>query len=201
VQAPSIPEPRRGGRPRSGKARAAILKATAELFQEQHLRSISMDAVAQRAGVSKATIYRWWTSKGTLALDAFMAELTAATGTPPDKGSLMADLKAHMRALVASYGGTPAGKMLAELVGAFPTDPELAEGFRTGVVARFRQQHRVIFERAIARGEIAANTDTDIAMDLLYGAIWIRLLLGMRALDDRFADRVVEIAVRGLRVG
>jgi hypothetical protein len=59
----------------------------------------------------------------------------------------------------------------------------------------------VIFERAIARGEIAANTDIDVAMDLLYGAIWIRLLLGMRALDDRFADRVVEIAVRGLRVG
>jgi hypothetical protein len=90
--------------------------------------------------------------------------------------------------------------MLTELVGAFPTDPELAEGFRTGVVARFRQPHRAIFERAIARREIAANTDIDLAMDLLYGAIWIRLLLGMRALDDRFADGVVEIAVNGLSV-
>ncbi len=160
-----------------------------------------MDAVAQRAGVSKATIYRWWTSKGTLALDAFMAELTGAIGTPPDTGSLMADLKAHIRALVASYAGTPAGKMLAELVGAFPVDPELAEGFRTGVVARFRQQHRVIFERAAARGEIAAHTDIDLSMDLLYGAIWIRLLLGMRSLDDHFADAIVEITVKGLRVG
>jgi len=160
-----------------------------------------MDAVAQRAGVSKATIYRWWTSKGTLALEAFLAELTAALGPPPDEGSLMADLKAHIRSLVASYARTPAGKMLAELVGAFPTDPELAEGFRTGVVAQIRLQNRVIFERAAARGEIAADTDVDLAMDVLYGAIWIRLLLGMRALDDRFADALVEIAVKGLPVG
>jgi AcrR family transcriptional regulator len=201
VEASSIPKPRRGGRPRSDKARAAILKATAELFQDQHLRSISMDAVAQRAGVSKATIYRWWTSKGTLALDAFLAELTAAIGPPPDKGSLIADLKAHIRSLVASYAGTPAGKMLAELVGAFPTDPELVEGFRTHVAAQIRQRTRLMFERAVGRREIAANADIDLAMDVLYGTIWIRLLLGTGALDERFADALVEMAVKGLPVG
>ena len=202
VEPSSIPEigPRRGGRPRSEKAKAAILKATAELFQVEHLRTISMDAVAQRAGVSKATIYRWWTSKGALALDAFLSELTWALGPPPDTGSLNADLTAHIRSLVGSYARTPAGKMLAELVGAFPTDPELAEGFRTRVVARIRQQTRVMFERAAMRREIADNTDIDLAMDALYGTIWIRVLLGRGALDDTFADGLVEMVVRALQV-
>jgi AcrR family transcriptional regulator len=199
MEASAIPHrpPRRGGRPRSDKAQAAILKATADLFRDEHLLSISMDAVAERAGVSKATIYRWWNSKGTLALDAFLTELTSGVGSPPDNGSLKADLRPHIRSLVASYAGT-AGKMLAELVGGFPADPELAEGFRVRVVTPFREQNRVIFERALARGEIAANVDIELAMDALYGAIWIRLLLRRGQLDDHFADAVVDLVVMGL---
>jgi len=158
-----------------------------------------MDDVAQRAGVSKATIYRWWTSKEMLALDAFLAQLTAELAPPPDRGSLNADLRAHIRSLVGSYAGAT-GKMLAELVGAFPTDPELAEGFRTHVSAPIRQRTRAMFERAVARGEIAASTDVDLAMDVLYGAIWIRLLLGSGALNDRFADALVAMVVKALQV-
>jgi AcrR family transcriptional regulator len=203
MESTSIPEspPRRRGRPRSDIAKAAILKATAALFREQHLRSLSMDSVAERAGVSKATIYRWWTSKGALALDAFLAEITAALGPPPDKGSLRADLRSHVRLLVASYARTPAGKMLAELVGAFPTDPQLASDFRTRMVTQLRERNRVMFEHAVARGEIAANTDVQLVMDVLYGAIWIRLLMGFGALDERFADALVELVVGGLESG
>jgi len=197
----SIPESgRRGGRPRSARARAAILKATADLTLDQHLRSVSMDDVAQRAGVSKATIYRWWTSKEMLALDAFLAGLTAELAPPPDSGSLTTDLKAHIRSLVASYGG-PTGKMLSELVGAFPMDPELADAFRTRVSSPIRKRTRAMFERAAARGEIAASTDMNLAMDVLYGAIWIRLLLGTGALDNRFADALVQTTVNGLPAG
>lgn len=159
-----------------------------------------MDDVAQRAGVSKATIYRWWTSKEMLALDAFLAGLTAELASPPDGGSLKANLRAHIRSLVASYGGAT-GKMLGELVGAFPADPDLAEAFRTQVSAPIRQRTRAMFERAVARGEIAANTDILLAMDVLYGAIWIRLLLGTGPLDDRFADALVEMVFKALRVG
>ena len=203
MASPSIPEspPRRRGRPRSDTAKAAILEATADLFREQHLRSLSMDSVAERAGVSKATIYRWWTSKGALALDAFLAEITAALGPPPDKGSLRADLRSHVRSLVSSYARTPAGKMLAELVGAFPTDPELANDFRTRMVTQLRERNRVMFEHAIARREIAAKTDVHLVMDVLYGAIWIRLLMGFGALDEGFADALVELVVGGLESG
>ena len=90
--------------------------------------------------------------------------------------------------------------MLAELVGAFPTDPELAEGFRTRVVARIRQQIRVMFERAAMRRAIADNTDIDLAMDMLYGTIWIRVLLGRGALDERFANALVGMVVKALQV-
>jgi AcrR family transcriptional regulator len=160
-----------------------------------------MDSIAQRAGVSKATIYRWWSSKGALALDAFLAEVTAALGPPPNTGSLRGDLRRHIRSVVAAYGRTAAGKMLAELVGAFPTDPTLAADFRSKMVVQLRDRNRVIFEHAVARGEIAADTDVHLAMDVLYGAIWIRLLMGFGTLDERFADALVELVVEGLEKG
>src|ERR1700732_3154543 len=76
------------GRPRSVKAHQAILEASAELLLEKGLAAVSMDAVAARAGVSKATIYRWWPTKETLALDTLYNEWAAATPQPVDTGSL-----------------------------------------------------------------------------------------------------------------
>jgi len=85
--------PRRG-RPRSEQARLAILDATGELLLEHGLPGVSMDAVAERAGVSKATIYRWWPSKETLALEAVYRAWSAAEAPQPDTGSLRGDLRA-----------------------------------------------------------------------------------------------------------
>jgi len=83
----AIAAPRRG-RPRSEKARQAILHAAAELLLNHGLGAVSMDTVAERAGVSKATIYRWWPTKETLALDALYHEWDTAQPSLPDTGSL-----------------------------------------------------------------------------------------------------------------
>ncbi|MGH3252299.1 MAG: TetR/AcrR family transcriptional regulator, partial [Trebonia sp.] len=88
---PAAPPPARG-RPRSEKARKAILVAAAELLLDRGLAAVSMDAVAERAGVSKATIYRWWPTKETLALDALYTQWAAAAPAPRDTGSLRGDL-------------------------------------------------------------------------------------------------------------
>ncbi len=85
------------GRPRSDKAHKAILAAAAELLLARGLSAVSMDAVAERAGVSKATIYRWWPTKETLALDALYTEWAAARPSPRDTGTLRGDLLALLR--------------------------------------------------------------------------------------------------------
>ena len=117
---------KRRGRPRSEKACTAILEAATELLLEQGLETVSMDEVAERAGVSKATIYRWWPSKQTLALDALYHEWDTARAEPPDTGSLRADLLALLRPWIRRIRARPYGRVVAELVAEAQTDPEFA---------------------------------------------------------------------------
>ena len=89
------------GRPRSERSRRSILAAAASLLHERGLRAMSIEAVAARAGVSKKTIYRWWPSKGVLAMDAIYAEWSRARGVVPNTGTLQGDLRSRMRATIA----------------------------------------------------------------------------------------------------
>ena len=185
------------GRPRSEAADRAILRAATDLLAERGLAGMSMEEVAARAGVGKATVYRRWRSRGALALDAFMAEFQALQPLP-DTGTLRDDLLAALRAWVRAVTRTPAGRILAGLIAAAQEDPELAAAWRARVLEPMRAQHRIMLRRAIERGEIPASTDTDVALDLLYGAAYHRLLQGHRPLSDAFTRRVVEVIVAGL---
>ena len=185
------------GRPRSEAADRAILQAATDLLAERGLAGMSMEEVAARAGVGKATVYRRWRSRGALALDAFMAEFQALQPLP-DTGTLRGDLLAALRAWVRAVTRTPAGRILAGLIAAAQEDPELAAAWRARVLEPMRAQHRIMLRRAIERGEIPASTDTDVALDLLYGAAYHRLLQGHRPLSDTFTSRVVEVIVAGL---
>ena len=182
------------GRPRSQRARTAILGAASQLLQEQGLRNMSVDAVAERAGVSKATIYRWWPTKGILALDAFYDEWTRVRGFTPDTGSLAGDLRSRARAAVRFATSAP-GRPLRTLIAEAQSDPQLAEGYRTRVLEPLREQSREIFGRAIERGEIPLETPVEMVNDLLYGPLWMRLLLGHAPLDQRFADGIVDLVL------
>ena len=156
-----------------------------------------MEEVAARQGVGKATVYRRWRSRGALALDAFMAEFQALQPLP-DTGTLRSDLLGRAAAWVRAVTRTPAGRILAGLIAAAQEDPELAAAWRARVLEPMRAQHRIMLRRAIERGEIPASTDTDVALDLLYGAAYHRLLQGHRPLSDTFTRRVVEVIVAGL---
>jgi AcrR family transcriptional regulator len=116
MSAASQPEPRRG-RPRSEKAREAILDAAGDLLLGHGLSEVSMDEVAARAGVSKATIYRWWRTKEALALDTLYHEWdTARPLTPDNTGALRGDLLSFLGPWVRRARSRPFGRIVAELM-------------------------------------------------------------------------------------
>ncbi|HVW45120.1 MAG TPA: TetR/AcrR family transcriptional regulator [Amycolatopsis sp.] len=187
------------GRPRSEKARKAILDAAAELLLARGLSAVSMDAVASRAGVSKATIYRWWPTKETLALDALYTEWAAARPYPRDTGTLRGDLLSLLRPWARLAGSRPYGRVIAALLTEAQTDPVFAAEYRHRLLEPRRDQARAVFRRAIERGEIPARTKVDVALDLLYGPLYHRLLHGHAPLNDRFVKDVVDTALGGIQ--
>ena len=190
-------EPARRGRPRSEQADRAILRAATDLLAERGLQGMSIEEVAARAGVGKATIYRRWRSRGTLALDAFVAEFQGLQPVP-DTGTLRGDLLGALRAWVRAVTRTPMGRVLLGLVAEAQHDPALAEAWRQQVMEPLRAERSVIIQRAIDRGEIPASTDPDVVLDLLYGASYHRLLHGHRPLSDAFIREAVDLIVAGL---
>jgi AcrR family transcriptional regulator len=188
---------RKRGRPRSKRADSAIMRAATDLLAERGLGGMSIEEVASRAGVGKATIYRRWPSRGALALDAFVADFLGQQPLP-ETGTLRGDLLAALRAWIRSVTQTSAGPMLTGLIAEVQQDRALAADWRDRVVEPLRSQSAIMFDRAISRGEIPADTDKDVLLDLLYGPAYHRLLHGHRPLTDQFARQVVDLIVAGL---
>jgi AcrR family transcriptional regulator len=198
----STVEAHRRGRPRSERAHQAILTAALEILYDEGLSAMNMDHVAERAGVSKATIYRWWSSKELLALDAFSTDWEAISPlTSPDTGSLREDLRARLRPLRRQLKSRPPGRVLSGLLAQAQTDQAFAELYRERFLEPRRVATRAIFQRAIERGEIPADSDLDVALDLVYGPLFHRLLQGHATLDERFGEKIIETVVTGLERG
>jgi AcrR family transcriptional regulator len=192
-------ETRPRGRPRSETAQAAILAATMALLLDQGVQAMNMDDVAERAGVSKATIYRWWGSKEMLALDALRTEWTVTTsGRQADTGSLRGDLLAHLRPWLRMVKARPFGRVVAGLAAQAQIDPDFAKLYREHLIQPRRVAARVLFVRAIDRGEIPPDVEFDLALDLLYGPLYQRMLHLHAPLTDRFTQDVVDAVVRAI---
>jgi AcrR family transcriptional regulator len=189
------------GRPRSERSRSKILKAAAALLVTQGPRRMSIEGVADKAGVSKATIYRWWESKGELALDALVGELIARMKDIPDTGSVEGDLRAYIRTVVRTYGNPSVGKTQAAIIGEMQSDSALRRAYRVRVTEPLRTESRKIFARAVARGEVSRDVDADTVLDLLIGAVFIRLLFDLGPLNQTVADSLVDVALNGISSG
>jgi AcrR family transcriptional regulator len=186
------------GRPRSPEADRAILAAALDLLASRGLAAMSIEEVAARAGVGKATIYRRWPSKGLLALDAFVAAFREQQPLP-DTGTLRGDLVAALTAWVRLVTQTPMGPMLTGLIAEAQNDPSLRAAWRERVLEPLRSQHRVMLDRAVARGELPATVDQEVILDLFFGAAQHRLLLGHLPLTDDFIRSVVDMILDGIR--
>jgi len=190
--------PVRRGRPRSEKARTAILAAAEDLLLNEGLEAVSMDAIAERAAVSKATIYRWWPTKETLAADALYADWAESYTDTPDTGSLRGDLLALLLPWVQRVTSRPYARIIGALLTKARTDEKFAEEYDRRLVQPRRALARPIFTHAIERGEISSEIDPEVALDLLYGSLYFRLLQAHLPLNKAFVVAAVETTLSGL---
>ncbi len=186
----------RPGRPRSQQSRAAVLRATSELMREVGLRAMTTEDIAARSGASKATIYKWWPNKYAVAVEAFLSEM-AVESPDPDTGSAREDFRVALRGLIHFYTGEN-GRAYAQLVGEAQFDPKIGAELRDHLVGSRRELVRAIWDRGVARGELRADVDPEVAIDLIFGPAMYRLVAGHAPLDDTAADAVVDAAIRGL---
>ena len=184
------------GRPRNEHHDQAILGAALDLVAEHGLAGTTIDAVARRAGVGKATIYRRWPSKEALMLDAWVS---VVGGLPtPDTGSLRDDLEEYFAAKQAP--GRPDEAMQAvylQLVAAAKADPHVADTFQAFFTER-RRPLRTILERAARRGELPADIDIDLVQDLLVAPFVYRWLFTDRQVDPAVAGKLVDVVLAGV---
>jgi AcrR family transcriptional regulator len=187
--------PRPIGRPRDERAGRAILAAALELIAEQGVRDLRMDDVADRAGVGKATIYRRYRSKEEL-VGAAVATLVSTIAVP-DTGSTRTDLLSLMRSAVALYSGSVDGAVMPSLVDAMSRDAELARTVRDGLLSERRAAIRAVLERGIERGDLRPDFDRELALDVLAGPLFYRLLITGGPIDEQLAKGVVELVMAG----
>jgi AcrR family transcriptional regulator len=173
------------GRPRSAASHQAILRATLELLAEKGLAAMSMDAVAQRAGVSKATIYRRWKSKEELIEE--LLDTLYGLIPPIDTGDPREGVLAAGRVVQGAAG--PMFKLIPALVGEAATNPEFAEVFRAKLVEPRRAQIRGFFERAVANGEFRDDADLEFMTDVTFGTITMRTQIAGDSFDGLVDDQ------------
>jgi AcrR family transcriptional regulator len=192
------PTARRGpGRPRSARARAAILGAALELVAEQGPRGLTIEAVARRAGVSKETIYRWWASKAEIVVEA-LAERGDEMVAVPDSGSLLDDLRTFLHDTVAARDDATRD-VLRALAAEAATDEHFRELLRDRFLARRRGALARLIEQAERRGELAA-ADRAIIIDLVFGSLWYRSIFAIGEIDEAWAEDVTRIVARLARL-
>ncbi len=195
--ASSAPAARRRGRQRSLVAKSAILHATMEILAQRPLRDVTAEEIARKAGVSKATLYKWWPNKNIVALDAFLASMQEAVAIP-DTGSAEHDFTLQFEAAIDFYKNS-SGRLLCHFIAEGQSDPDLLLHFRERFLKPCRQSLKVIWQRGVARGEIHPEMDGDLVLDLIFGPMVYRLLVGHGPLDETQAKTIIRTVFRGVR--
>ena len=184
------------GRPRDPRADRAILQATLELIAERGVHEFLTEDVAARAGVGKGAIYRRYRSKDELVTAAIAAAVSEEIAVP-DTGSTRADLLALMREAVQLYRGSLAGRLMPNLIGAMAQKPELARSVREGFLAARRSALAEVLQRGVERGDLRPDLDLELALDVLGGPLFYRLLVTGGPIDEQLAEGVADLILRG----
>lgn len=183
------------GRPRNERSRQAILRSTLKLLRKTGFADLSIEAIAADAHVGKATVYRWWPNKGALAVDAFASSIEDELHFP-DKGSVFDDVSLQMNQFVEVLQSR-SGCIVAAVIAAGQSDPELMEEFRARFLRRRRQEAYETLQRGIARGELPKKIDLDLVLDMLYGAIYMRFLIRHGELSEKYVNDICRVILNG----
>jgi AcrR family transcriptional regulator len=197
-EAASTEQPRRRGRPRRAEARAAILDATVALLAERGFQATTMDAISERAGVGRNTIYRRWCSKEELVAEA-LDELTATRFELGGGDDVYAVLLERTRDFVRIFSDPVVSRILADLLGELQRNRAFAVTFADRVV---RPRRAAVFEllaRARRSGALR-DVDTDLVADLLVGPPLVRMLfpIGLPELGERYAEDLLATIWNGI---
>jgi AcrR family transcriptional regulator len=185
------------GRPRDEDARKRILKAASDLLESVGFGGVTVEAIAERAGASKATVYRWWPNKASVVTEAFRHSVS------PDfpfaeTGSLCGDVKEQLRRFSRFLVGRR-GRLLTAFLIAAQSDQELATAFRDHWITPLRARGRVVLGAHQANGELPVDADLDLVMDMMYAPLYYNLLTGYRPISSTYAEAVTRAVLNGVR--
>lgn len=184
------------GRPRCEDTRKRILTAALESLEESGFLQTTTDHIAVRAGASKATIYRWWSTKAELVAEA-LRESVAQELPFPNTGDVKRDLHIQLRNFIEILTG-PRGRVFKGLLAAAQSDPEAAAAFLSVWVMPRRQEAKTVLVEHQKQGRLDDSLDLDLVLDLVYGPLYFRLLSGHGKLTAGYADDIADLALRGL---
>jgi AcrR family transcriptional regulator len=187
----------RGRRP-ADEVRREVVAAAGEVLLSEGMAGFTIEKVAERAGASRVTIYKWWPSKGALAFDGYFAA-TEPVLAFPDTGDIEADLRTQLVNMVRLLTRTNAGRVARELIGAAQTDEELMAAWRAHYSGPRRRLAVERLDRAKAAGQLRPDADCQAIVDQLWGACYHRLLIPDQPLTVTFAGQLVEALFRGVR--
>jgi AcrR family transcriptional regulator len=189
---------RRPGRPRDESVSESITEAVLGLLAELGIRGMSMDAVATRAGVSKASIYRRWDSKEDLVIDVIGSLVIAADAT--STGEIRSDLLQVLGRFGAFISELKAGSIFARLAGEVQAGSELGKHYAEAVILPRRAVIAGLITAAKERGELRQDLDVELAVDMLVGPVIIRnLMAAIRTGDDVADEKLVDALLDGWR--
>jgi AcrR family transcriptional regulator len=183
------------GRPRSSEADLAIQRATMDLLLEEGYEGLTMAGVAQRAGVSTATLYRRYQSKEDLVVGAIAGMKDDVV--PAETGRLADDIRAMACEGCASFE-REGGRLIKSLIGEVQRNPDLAAALRERILDEQRAKARRMIEAAVERGEIPPPPDPDVVLDMIAGPLVFRALVTGEPLTPEFAEKVATMALRML---
>ncbi len=182
--------------PRSVRTRRAVLDATAALMTEGGLAAATIDAIRDRSGVSKTTIYKHWPNRLCVAVDAF-AEGLAHEASLPDTGTARGDFAEQVRRISTFYT-SPLGHVFAHLLANAMQDPDAAAWLTARLLASRQDGIHELWGRAVTRNEVRDDVDPDIAIDILFGPVMWRLMRRNTPLTDTEVDKITDAVLSGL---
>jgi AcrR family transcriptional regulator len=184
------------GRPRSEDARRRILAAARELLEERGLRSMTICGIAERAATSKVTVYRWWSHKAAIVLEAMLSE-TSPIMPYRESSSPLESLRAQMKSFARFLLG-PNGRLLIDVIAEGVLDAEIGNAYRKHWVKPRREDASRLLQSAIEAGELAPDADIEVILDALFGPLYYRFLIKHAPLTPAFAEQVFEGVMAGV---
>ena len=173
-----------------------MLAAAARILSHDGYARLTMERVAAESGVAKTTLYRRWPTKAALCMELYL-DVAARELHDPDTGHVASDLKHIANTVVRLQTRTVAGPAFIGLIAEAQVNPGTRAAFLAEFADRRREVTRLVLRRAIERGELRPETDVDLVIDALGGAVTFRLLQGHAPITKTFTDALVTLLLSG----